>query len=92
MKSSNERLLSAAVVSALSLLAMNAQAQTHPERPTYNYEKCYGVAKAGVNDCFTATNSCAGTSKQDGQKDAWVYLPKGTCQKLAGGSLEPPKK
>ncbi|MDH3280092.1 MAG: DUF2282 domain-containing protein [Gammaproteobacteria bacterium] len=52
-------------------------------------EKCYGVAKAGKNDCQTATSSCAGTSKTDGQKDAWVGVPEGTCEKLAGGSLEP---
>ena len=52
-------------------------------------EKCYGVVKAGANDCETATNSCAGTSTQDGQGDAWVLVPKGLCEKLVGGSLEP---
>jgi uncharacterized membrane protein len=92
VKSTNDRFLCATVISALSLIATNAQAQTHPEKPTYSFEKCYGVAKAGVNDCFTANNSCAGTSKQDGQKDAWVYIPKGTCLKLVGGSLAPPNK
>ncbi len=51
-------------------------------------EKCYGVAKAGSNDCETATNSCAGTSVADAQGDAWVYVPKGLCEKLVGGSLE----
>jgi len=48
-------------------------------------ERCYGVAKAGKNDCATSTSSCVGTSKQDNQKDAWMYVPKGTCGKLAGG-------
>ena len=48
-------------------------------------EKCYGVVKAGKNDCQTATSSCAGTSKFDGQPDAWIYVPKGTCAKLVGG-------
>jgi uncharacterized membrane protein len=52
-------------------------------------EKCYGVAKAGHNDCQTATSSCAGTSKMDGQGDAFVAVPEGTCEKLVGGSLEP---
>jgi uncharacterized membrane protein len=52
-------------------------------------EKCYGVVKAGANDCETATNSCAGTSTADGQEDAWVLVPKGLCEKLVGGSLEP---
>jgi uncharacterized membrane protein len=51
-------------------------------------ERCYGVVKAGKNDCATANSACAGTAKQDFQKDAWVYLPKGTCGKL-GGTLKP---
>jgi len=52
-------------------------------------EKCYGVAKAGKNDCQTNTSSCAGTSTEDGQGDAWVMVPSGLCDKLVGGSLEP---
>ena len=51
-------------------------------------EKCYGVAKAGKNDCATANSSCAGTAKNDGQKDAFLALPKGTCERLVGGGLE----
>ncbi|SMN00029.1 Putative signal peptide protein [uncultured Candidatus Thioglobus sp.] len=50
-------------------------------------EKCYGVVKAAQNDCATKTSSCAGSSKTDGQKDAFIALPKGLCDKLAGGSL-----
>lgn len=49
-------------------------------------EKCYGVAKAGANDCQTATSSCAGTSKVDGQKGAWLLVPAGLCERLVGGS------
>ena len=81
-------LLSAAIAALLSPLSTG---QTHPEKPTYKYEKCYGVAKAGMNDCFHAGNSCAGTAKRDGEPGAWVYMPQGTCRKLIGGSLEPPK-
>ena len=88
----NERTI-LAITSAISLLlAASAQAQQHPEKPTYKYEKCYGVAKAGKNSCFTASNSCAGTSKEDGQKDAWIYLPAGTCTQIVGGNLEPGAK
>jgi hypothetical protein len=62
-----------------------------PERPgaqaDFKFEKCFGVAKAGKNDCQTAASSCAGTSKRDGQADAWVYLPAGSCGKIVGGSL-----
>jgi uncharacterized membrane protein len=51
-------------------------------------EKCYGVAEAGKNDCATKTSSCAGTAKADGQKDAFIMVPKGLCDRLAGGSTE----
>ena len=50
-------------------------------------EKCYGVSKAGKNDCQTAASSCAGTSKKDQQADAWISVPKGTCEKIVGGKL-----
>lgn len=50
-------------------------------------EKCFGVAKAGKNDCQTASSACAGTSKVDNQADAWIFLPKGSCEKIVGGSL-----
>jgi uncharacterized membrane protein len=54
-------------------------------------EKCYGVAKAGKNDCATPVSSCAGTSKMDGNPQAFVLLPKGTCEKLTGGTVTPKK-
>jgi uncharacterized membrane protein len=50
-------------------------------------EKCAGVAKAGKNDCGSAGNSCAGTAKTDREKDAWIAVPKGTCEKIAGGTV-----
>jgi uncharacterized membrane protein len=51
-------------------------------------EKCYGVAKAGKNDCAAGPGtSCAGSSKTDAQGDAWTYVLAGTCDKLVGGSL-----
>jgi uncharacterized membrane protein len=55
-------------------------------------EKCYGVAAAHQNDCQTASNSCAGSSEKDRQADAFVLLPKGLCQKIAGGTTTAPAK
>jgi len=55
----------------------------------HEVERCYGVAKAGKNDCATASSSCVGTAKKDSQKDAWIYVPKGTCTKISG-SVQPP--
>lgn len=51
-------------------------------------EKCYGVSKAGKNDCATKTTSCAGSAKEDNQSDAFVIVPKGLCGKLTGGSTQ----
>ena len=70
----------AAALSAALLLAGQVQAQD-------TSEKCFGVAKAGKNDCQTSTSSCAGTSKKDHAADAWLSLPKGVCGKIVGGSL-----
>lgn len=77
-------LLTASVTGALALglLAGNAQAAEKTAM-----EKCYGVVKAGKNDCQTASSACAGTATKDSQKDAWLYLPKGSCEKIAGGTL-----
>ena len=54
-------------------------------------EKCYGVAKAGKNDCAANGHSCAGQNKKDGDAKEWIKLPKGMCEKLVGGSLTAPK-
>lgn len=82
---------STAMTAIAALLASSAQAQVHPEKPTYKYEKCYGIARAGQNDCFFAGNSCAGTSARDDDPQAWVYVPQGTCKKITRGTLEPPR-
>jgi len=52
-------------------------------------EKCYGVVKAGKNDCGNAakTHSCAGHAATDGDPGEWLALPTGVCEKLVGGSL-----
>jgi len=73
------------IAAALSTaLLAGAATQTYAQG---SVEKCYGVAKAGKNDCQTASSSCAGTSKKDAQVDAWLSVPKGTCEKIAGGRL-----
>ena len=58
-------------------------------------EKCYGVAKAGKNDCAAGPGtSCAGSSTVDYQGNAWKLVPKGSCENIEveggrTGSLEP---
>jgi uncharacterized membrane protein len=68
--------LAAALVTSLTAGAVQAQS-------TKPMEKCFGVSKAGKNDCKAgAGTSCAGTSKADYQKNAWKLVPAGTCTKI----------
>lgn len=77
----------AAAVAAPSLVS--AQAGPAPA-PAFKAEKCYGVAKAGKNDCAsTGNNSCAGTSKVNADPKAWVFVPEGYCDRLISGSKTP---
>ncbi|MGY8906838.1 DUF2282 domain-containing protein [Candidatus Njordibacter sp. Uisw_056] len=83
MKISKKIATATALSSVLALgLSLNSTAASAAEK-----EKCYGVAKAGQNDCATKTSSCVGTSATDGQTDAFTVLPGGLCERLSGGSL-----
>jgi uncharacterized membrane protein len=68
----------AAAVMSLSLVAMPAAAQEK--------EKCFGIAKAGQNDCanLDGSHSCAGQSKVDMDKGEWKFVAKGTCKSMKG--------
>ena len=57
-------------------------------------EKCFGIAKAGQNDCAstTGTHSCAGQSKVDMDKTEWKYVAKGTCKAMKGLTADEAKK
>jgi uncharacterized membrane protein len=74
----------------LAAIAVPVIAQAGPAAvPNFQAEKCYGIAKAGVNDCQTASHSCAGTSNKDKDPASWIYVPAGTCSKITGGSTMP---
>lgn len=79
----------AAAIGSLMLLSTAQSTLAADEAAT---EKCYGVAKAGKNDCAGAAHACAGQSKKDRAGAEWVKLPKGTCERLVGGSLSPKTK
>jgi uncharacterized membrane protein len=82
--------IAASAIAAVASLSAAGIAQSAPApQPEFSFEKCYGVSKAGMNDCQTNTHSCAGTATADNQGDAWIYLPSGSCGKLTGGSTEP---
>ena len=50
-------------------------------------EQCAGVVKAGKNDCATATNACHGHVDSDANANAWIYVPKGTCERIVGAHI-----
>lgn len=75
--------LAAAAASPLLLLAQKPVMAPK----SFKAEKCYGIAKAGKNDCAsTGNNSCGGTSKVDSDPKAWIYVPAGYCERIVGGS------
>jgi uncharacterized membrane protein len=85
----NQRAMIAATalaVMSMGLMAVPAAAQEK--------EKCFGIAKAGQNDCanLSGTHSCAGQSKVDMGKDEWNYVAKGTCKDMKGMSMDDAKK
>ncbi|MGO9483886.1 MAG: DUF2282 domain-containing protein [Rhodomicrobium sp.] len=75
MSNPSRNALVSAFAAALTLAAVPAQAAGDGAK-----EKCYGISKAGHNDCAsTGNNSCAGMAKADYEKAAWALVPKGTC-------------
>ena len=85
----NQRLvLSSALASALALGLVGQVAAQEKGK-----EKCYGVAKAGQNDCanLAGTHSCAGQSKADNDAGEWKYVAKGTCKDMKGMTAEEAK-
>ncbi len=51
-------------------------------------EKCYGIAKAGMNDCKAGMHGCKGKATKDNDKASFIVVPHGTCDKIAGGSTK----
>lgn len=76
---------SALIAAALASLAAAPITAAHAEEKV----QCYGVAKAGQNDCASKTgvHSCAGEAKVDNDQGDFKTVPKGTCKKM-GGKLD----
>ena len=81
--------LNTIIASAVALTISGAAATAHADEHKAEKEKCYGVVKAGKNQCGRADgkHSCAAQAEKDGDNQEWIYLPKGVCDKLVGGSL-----
>lgn len=77
----------ALIAAALATMCTAAVAADATDKPKAEQEKCFGIAKAGQNDCAAAgAHGCAGQSKMDKGGADWKYVAKGTCAK-AGGKL-----
>jgi uncharacterized membrane protein len=91
----SNRLVQAAMAGALAAgFAAVTSSQAGPvAAPKFEAEKCFGIAKAGANDCanISGTHSCAGQNKNAMAVDEWNYVAKGTCVKMGGKSLEEAK-
>ena len=74
---------------ALGLGLPSTAATTHDAKAPEGQEKCYGVAKAGQNDCATAKHACAGIAQADKDPADWKMVAKGTCEKVGGKTTAP---
>jgi len=82
-----KKLVMTAMSAFIALAAStNALADSKKNKPA-DMERCYGIARAGMNDCATSTASCASSATKDRQADAFIFTPKGLCTRIAGGSL-----
>ncbi|HMS26105.1 MAG TPA: DUF2282 domain-containing protein [Burkholderiaceae bacterium] len=91
----NQRaLIASAATALLSTMLLSTSAMGQTAAPKVEKEKCFGVAKAGQNDCanLAGTHSCAGQAKVDMDKGEWKYVAKGTCATMKGMSMEEAKK
>jgi uncharacterized membrane protein len=79
-------LLSTAITSVLALGMFSMSAQAADDAKT---EKCYGVAKAGKNDCAANGHACAGQAKTNSDGKEWIKVPAGTCERIVGGNSSP---
>jgi uncharacterized membrane protein len=83
MKKSTIALASASIAALLISASGDANAARGKK------EKCFGISKKAMNDCASKKNghSCAGQSKKDRDSAEWIYVSKGACDKIVGGSL-----
>lgn len=81
----SKRLIKTVITTAFALAASTAALDSFAAHE--GEEQCAGVVKAGKNDCATSHNQCHGHVTSDADPQAWVYLPKGTCERIAGARV-----
>ncbi len=90
MSKESKKIAKATVAGIVALGASLATTSTIavPDQPK-NWEKCAGIAKAGMNDCgsLDGKHACSGKAATDNDIQEWVYVPEGTCTKITGGKV-----
>jgi len=81
----NKTNINVVITSAISLVLFTASAQTYASDT--KKEQCAGVVKAGLNDCASSEHACAGMNTDDGYENDWLWVPIGTCTKIAGAHV-----
>lgn len=87
----NQRLIATSALASVLALGLLSGAQA--EEKAGAKEKCFGIAKAGQNDCanLSGTHSCAGQSKVSDDAAEWKYVAKGTCKSMNGMTADEAK-
>ncbi|HLB56902.1 MAG TPA: DUF2282 domain-containing protein [Coxiellaceae bacterium] len=78
-------LMNTALVMSVATISTHAIA-----KPKCPVEKCYGIVKKAKNDCGTPKHACAAQAKYNGDPNDWIFVMKGNCNSIVGGSLTPP--
>ena len=89
MKNQNKVMQSTiAGILAFGATMVSTTASAVPDQPKF-WEKCAGIAKAGMNDCgaLDGKHGCSGQATKSNHPQEWVYVPKGTCAKIVGGKV-----
>ena len=85
----NSLVITAALGAAL--VAISSQSTIVSPHIEAERERCYGIARAGHNDCATGKHTCAGYATADNDPEEWVMVPKGLCERVASGSTKIPR-
>lgn len=78
-----------AAIAGVLALGLAGAVSAAPVAPDASKDKCFGIAKAGQNDCAAGKHSCAGQSTADNDPMSWKYVTKGTCEQMGGKTTAP---
>lgn len=84
---SNTKFLATAAIGSVLALGLTAASGVMAADEEAEIEKCAGIVKAEMNDCGANGHACAGMAKVDSDPNEWIKVPKGTCDKIVGGTV-----